>query len=114
MGVAEVMMIIKHPYGVSFDINSSYENSFFTSSLLILIGQILLFFTTTQRKLIGRIIALLILWMGFFYLIKNMFNGDELSWFSFVTGTPFLGISGTLAVFDVKQYLQIKNQEQEL
>ena len=110
----EVMMLVERPFGLSFAITGSYENSFFAASILLLAGQILLFFTTVKRKLIGRLIALFALWMGFFYLVHNIFNGDSLSWFSFWTGIPFLGISGTLFVLDVKQYLQIRNQPQEL
>ncbi len=105
MALFEVMIPFHHNYPFSFALQRDYELNLGASAIYLFIGQILLFFATFKRALIIRLLALFILWIGFFYLVHGVIDGDGLAMFSFCTGIPFLWMSVQLFVYDVKQYL---------
>jgi hypothetical protein len=106
IGILEVMIPFHHNYPLSFALERNYEHNFAASAIFLFVGQVLLFFTTVKRQILGRLFALFVLWVGFFYLVHGIFIGDGLAWFSFCTGLPFLIMSVVLFSFDIKQYLQ--------
>lgn len=104
--ILEVMIPFHHNYPLSFALERKYEDNLAASAIFLFAGQMLLLFTTVKRQIPGRLFALFVLWVGFFYLVHGIFISDSLAWFSFCTGLPFLTMSVVLFSFDIKQYSQ--------
>ena len=102
---AEVALPIAKGLKFSLVLTNNDEDSIAAGALFLLIGQLLLFISTHKLKLMMRLIALGIMWLGFFYLVHNILNEGGAR-FTFATGSPFLFLSIALFSFDVKQYLQ--------
>jgi hypothetical protein len=93
----------------SLSLSANYDRSLGPAALICLIGQILLLFSLAL-KMNGaifwtRIVGLVFLWVGFYYLTNNFFDvtdntGSQLGFF---TGVPFLIISIRLAYKTIKQ-----------
>jgi hypothetical protein len=85
---------------ISFSLTSNYDKSLFAVGLCSLIGQLFLLASLLSEKLKSiiwvKIIGLIFLWIGFYYLIHNYFI-DNLSQVGFFTGLPFLTCSFILA-----------------
>ncbi|WPV00489.1 hypothetical protein SNE26_01755 [Mucilaginibacter sp. cycad4] len=111
---AEVAFPIAKTLKFSLTLTNNDEDSIAAGALFLLIGQLLLFISTHKLKLIMRLVALVMMWIGFFYLVHNIFTNGG-SAFTFATGSPFLFLSVALFSFDVRQYwLQNKTDiEQE-
>lgn len=82
----------------SFSVTSAYDKTLGLTAILSLIGQVALIIsllTKTNNKSLPIVIGILMLWLGFFYLIRLLFI-DSASQVGFVTGLPFLIVSGIL------------------
>jgi len=90
----------------SLSIASSYDKTLGFVALLSLAGQILLLITLLikrqQTTLLIKIVGLLLLWAGFFYLTHHLFV-DTASLIGLITGLPFLTFSGLLLYRTVGQ-----------
>jgi len=60
-----------------------------------------------------RLIALVVIWIGFFFLVHDISNNAG-SRFTFATGAPFLILSIVLFSFDIRQYFQQNKTNSEL
>jgi hypothetical protein len=80
----------------SFSLKASYEDSFGPVAILFLVGQVFALFSLLLKKngaiVWTKMVGLGFLWIGFYYLTHNFFNGADggLSQLSFYTGIPFL------------------------
>lgn len=88
----------------SYSLNSSFDQILGFVALLSLIGQLLLLSAIFIEKiaLVLSVTGLLILWIGFYYIIHNAFENEK-SQISFVTGIPFLISSAILAYRIIKR-----------
>jgi hypothetical protein len=83
----------------SFSLSGDYESTLFAAAVLSLIGQLLLFVASLKGMNGLKVIAVMILWIGFIYLVHTTFKGnDNVAGLSFVTGIPFLVFSIILFV----------------
>lgn len=81
-----------------FAFSGDYNNTLYLSISISFIGQIILFISMFNVKQIIKLIAIIILWIGFTYLTHGIATGDGLSWFSFTFGIPFLTCSTLLFI----------------
>lgn len=113
MVLAEIMFPFAKGIKFSLILTDNAEDSIGAAALFLLIGQLMVFWSTHKWKLGMRLIALIIMWVGFFYLVHNIFSHND-SRFTFATGSPFLILSAALFSFDVRQYLQKDKSDIEL
>ncbi|AYL93924.1 hypothetical protein [Mucilaginibacter celer] len=112
--IFEVMLPFTKKENISFNPLGSYDDSIAVATLIMFIGQLLLFIATHKENIIMRLISLLVMWMGLLFLTHDVFNGDGLSKFTLASATPFLILSAALFSFDVRQYLQKDQTDSEL
>ncbi|MEO3403879.1 hypothetical protein AAFN85_08240 [Mucilaginibacter sp. CAU 1740] len=116
-GVPIIMIEVGLPFlkelKFSFDPTDSFKDTIAAGALFLLIGQLLLFISTHKLNLLMRLIAISIMWIGFYYLVHNIF-ANEGSGFTFATGSPFLILSMVLFSFDIRQYLQRNKTDSDL
>jgi hypothetical protein len=89
----------------SLSLTGSYDQSLGAVALFSFVGQILLgisFMIEGQSKTWAKLIALFLLWMGFYYLIHN-FPEESLSQLGLFSGVPFLISSGILTYRLIKE-----------
>jgi hypothetical protein len=93
----------------SLSLSTNYDKSLGPAALFCLIGKIVLLLSFALKKngaiFWTRIVGLVFLWVGFYYLTHNFFDvtdntGSQLGFF---TGVPFLIISIRLAYKTIKQ-----------
>lgn len=83
---------------------ASYEQSLIAVGLFSLFGQLLVlvsFFNKGQKHFWIKLLGLLFMWLGFYYLTHN-FVDDDLSQIGFWVGIPFLISSGLLTYKIIK------------
>jgi len=92
------ILFVELPYPLAFrNIDLAYEYQYLVyPSVLFLIGQLTYVVFLFSRNRIILWISLLILWTGLFLLIKSMFSGDAQGAFAFISGIPFMVLSGML------------------
>jgi len=99
IGLIEIISLIRILTGqafgnedISFALNSTYEKSLFAVGLFSFIGQLLLLSSLLikkpDKKDWTKIVGIIFLWIGFYYLVHNIFQ-DGLSGVGFFTGLPF-------------------------
>jgi len=78
---------------LSFSLTASYDQSILTAALFSLPGQLLLLVSLMAKgdksKYLLRLAGIVLLWIGYFYLVHHFFT-NGLARFSFFTGLPFL------------------------
>jgi len=99
IGFLGLMEVIDFPYvteGFTLSLNTPDHTLFHTACLFSAAGTLLLLTSFLIRggtwKLLIRILALIAMWVGFFYLIHN-FGGEVGQNVAIVTGIPFLALS---------------------
>jgi hypothetical protein len=101
---------------LSFSLTNSYEKSMGVSALFSLIGQIFLLLSLLLKKyntiFWTRIIGLVLLWVGFYYLTHN-FSDDPASQLGFFTGLPFMIMSIRLVYQTYKLHRQTPKVDNE-
>jgi hypothetical protein len=90
IGFIEVFGFSSYFFNQPILFSGSYDDTIPVSLIISLIGQVLLFLSLFNLSHHIKIYAIALLWIGFAYLIHNIVKGDELSRFSFWSGTPFL------------------------
>lgn len=106
MGLLEIAWM-RFSYGIgtedfSVSLKDSYDKTLGFSAMLSLIGQLILILSLFIKRKILVIIGISILWIGFIYLIHDLFSeidyiGTSPSLYSLLFGIPFLIISIFLA-----------------
>ncbi len=116
IGILEILSIIAVATGhiinsgfSSLSLTASYDESLVTVGLFSLLSQVLIiisFFIKGRKKIWVKIVGLLFLFIGFYYLTHNFINdsGAELGLF---TGIPFLIFSGILIYKMVKMVSEV-------
>jgi hypothetical protein len=94
-----------HDKYFSWSLIGSYDQSIGPATLLTLSGQaflLLSFFINGSSKIQFRLLGLLLLWFGYYYLIHNFINNST-SQLSLFSGIPFMISSGLLAYRMIKE-----------
>jgi hypothetical protein len=95
----EVFMLFSYNGAAKFfSLQGNYESTLFAATMISLLGQLILIIGAGRDNRLLKLSSLVILWIGFIYLVHNITQGDGLAQFSFVTGLPFLIISSILFV----------------
>jgi hypothetical protein len=112
IGILEILSIIAVVTGhfissgfSSFSLTASYDDSLITVGIFSLLGQILIiisFFVKGQNKFWIKIVGLLFLFTGFYYLTHNFIN-DGGAQLGLIVGIPFLILSGILIYKMIKE-----------
>jgi hypothetical protein len=95
----EIIVLFPHVDSVkTLSLAGNYDSTLFAAAILSLIGQLVLIVGAGRDNRLLKLSALVILWLGFIYLVHNIIESDSIAGLSFVTGLPFLIISLILFV----------------
>ena len=93
----------------SLSLTASYDKSLLAVALFSLVGHVFLIVSILIKNNMQifwtKIVGLVFLWIGFYYLTHNIFS-DDLSEIGFVTGLPFFIVSIILVIKVAKQKYQ--------